>query len=80
MTKPTKWHVRQAKRGQPGHPPSLIIVFVYTQWIAKDQRFLQADSEGSDSDLADAQADLRLLLLVLSCSGSILKLLEKSYS
>ena len=25
MTKPTKWHVRQAK-DQHGHPPSLIIV------------------------------------------------------
>ena len=27
MTKPTKWQVRPANTGQPGHPPSLIGVF-----------------------------------------------------
>ena len=34
-----------------------------TQWVAKDPRFLHADSEDSDqtwSDWADAQADLSL--------------------
>ena len=45
------------------------------QWVAKDRRFLQADSEDW-SDWADAQADLSLrwahtvTLLVLSCRGS----------
>ena len=32
---------------QPGHPPSLIRVFV-AQWVAEDQMFVHADSEDSD--------------------------------
>ena len=54
---------------QPGHPPSLIRVFAGTQWVAKVQSFLHADSEDSDqagqirlarSGWTDAQADLSL--------------------
>ena len=35
---------------QPGSPPSLIRVFAVRsiQWVAKDPRFLHADSEDSD--------------------------------
>ena len=33
---------------QPGHPPSLIRVFAFAQWVAKDPSFLHADSEDSD--------------------------------
>ena len=33
---------------QPGHMPSLIRVFTYTQWVANDSSFLHADSEDSD--------------------------------
>ena len=44
MTKPTKWHVRPAKTDQPGHPESSLCA----QWVAKDLRFLQSDSEDSD--------------------------------
>ena len=34
--------------GQPGHPPSLIRVIACVLWIAKDLRFVHADSESSD--------------------------------
>ena len=43
---------------QPGHLPNLIRVFAVHS-IAKDPRFLHADSEDW-SDWADAQADLSL--------------------
>ena len=33
---------------QPGHPHSLIRVFAYAQWVAKDPRFLHTDGEDSD--------------------------------
>ena len=33
---------------QPGHPPSLIRVSLCSQWVAKDQSFLHADSKYSD--------------------------------
>ena len=33
---------------QPGHPPSVIRFFACAQWVAKDPRFLHADSEDSD--------------------------------
>ena len=45
---------------QLGYPPSLIRVFLCTQWVAMGPRFLQTDSEDSWSDWADAQADLSL--------------------
>ena len=46
---------------QPGHPPSLIRETspLCAQWVAKDPRFLHADSENSDQT-GDAQADLSL--------------------
>ena len=55
---------------QPGHPPSLIRDFVCAVWVAKDARFLHADSEDC-SDWANAQADLssmgaQVISLVLS--------------
>ena len=34
--------------GQPRHPPSLIESSLCAQWVAKDPRFLHADSEDSD--------------------------------
>ena len=60
MTKSTKWHVRPAKTQisqgirRVWSEPSLC-----AQWVAKDPRFLRADS-GDWSDWADAQADLSL--------------------
>ena len=46
MSKPTKWLC--PAKDQSGHPPSLIRVFVYVQWVPKDPSFLHADTEGSD--------------------------------
>ena len=57
LTKPIKWHVHPAKT-----QISLCIHTVWSesllcaQWVAKDPRFLHADSEHW-SDWADAQAD-----------------------
>ena len=61
---------------QPGHPPSLIRVFA-AQWVAKDPRFLHADSEDSDQTgrmhrLIWVFAGRTFILLVLSCSGSFM--------
>ena len=45
MTKPTKLYVPSDDSAQPGHPPSLIRVFIS---VAKDPNLLQADNEDSD--------------------------------
>ena len=78
MTKPTKWHVRPAKTQIslgicPGWSESLLC----TQRVAKDPTFLHADSE--DSDLTGWMPRLiwvfsgrTVILLVLSCGGSLL--------
>ena len=52
MTKPTKWPVRPAKTSAPIWSKSSLCA----QWIAKDPRFLHADSEDW-SDWVDAQVD-----------------------
>ena len=60
MTKPTKWHVRQAKTQiSLGIRPVWSESSLCAQWVAKDPSFLHADSEDW-SDWADAQADLSL--------------------
>ena len=64
---------------QPGHPPSLIRVFVVLQWVAKDPSFLHADSEDSDQTwrmlrLTRVFAGRTTTLLVLTSGGSIHKL------
>ena len=46
--KTNKVSVRPAKTDQPGHPPSLSYSSLCAQWVAKDPRFLHADSEESD--------------------------------
>ena len=57
MTKPTKWHVRPAKTQiSLGIRPDWSESSLSTQWVAKEQSFLHADSEDW-SDWADAQAD-----------------------
>ena len=64
--KTNKWHVRPAKSQiSLGIRPVWSESSLCTQWVAKDQSFLHADSDDSDqtwlwSDWADAQADLRL--------------------
>ena len=76
MTKPTKWHVRPVKT-----QISLGICLVWSksslcaQWVAKDPRFLHADSEDSDQTgrmprLIWVIAARTLILLVLSWGGS----------
>ena len=55
MAKPAKWPVRTAKTGQTGRVWSESLLCA--SWVAKDTRFLHADSEDSDSD---PQADLSL--------------------
>ena len=76
MTKPTKWHVCPAKTAI-----SLGIRLVWSesslcaQWVAKDPKFLHADSEDSDQTgrmprLIQVFAGHTLILLVLSCCGS----------
>ena len=62
---------------QLGHPPSLIRVFACAQWVAKDPSFLHTDSEDSDwtgrmPRLIWVFAGRTLILLVLSCRGSIM--------
>ena len=60
MTKPTEWHVCQAKTPiSLGFHPVWSESSLYTQWVAKDPSFLHADSEDW-SDWADTQADLSL--------------------
>ena len=52
-------------------------VFACAQWVAKDPRFLHADSEDTDQTRLHDQADLlgtQVILLVLSCSSSITNL------
>ena len=76
MTKPTKWHAPSKDSDQPGHPPSLIRVFVVPMkklWIL---RYPVSAQRRLWSDCANAQADLSsqgsyIILLVLSCSGSV---------
>ena len=58
-----------------GQPPRLIRVFPSAQWLAKDPRFLHADSEDSDQTgrmprLIWVFAGRTLILLVLSCRTS----------
>ena len=49
MTKPTKWHVRQAKtRISLGIRPVWSESSLCAQWVANDPSFLHADSEDSD--------------------------------
>ena len=50
---------------------------LYAQWVAKDPKFLQADNEDSDQTgrmprLIWVFAGRTLILLVLSCRGSII--------
>ena len=60
VTKPTKWHVRPAKTHiSLGICPVWSESSLCAQWVAKNPRFLHADSEDW-SDWADAQADLSL--------------------
>ena len=44
----TNESARSEDSDQPEHSPSLIRVFSCSQWVAKDPRFLHADSEDSD--------------------------------
>ena len=60
---------------QPGHPPSLIRLFLCTQWVAKGPNFHHADSEDADqtgwtSRLIRVFAGRIVILLVLSCRSS----------
>ena len=60
---------------QSGHQPSLIRVFAYAQWVAKDPSFRHEDSEDSDQTgrmprLIWVFAGRTLNLMVLSCRGS----------
>ena len=49
VTKSTKWHVRQSKtQFSLGIRPVWLESSLCAQWIAKDPRFLHADSEDSD--------------------------------
>ena len=58
MTKPTKWPVHPVKTQiSLGIHPVWSESSLCTQWVAKDPRFLHADSEDW-SDWADAQANL----------------------
>ena len=60
MTKPTNWPVRLAKTQiSLGIQPVWSESSLCAQWVAKDPRFLHADSEDW-SEWADAQADLSL--------------------
>ena len=67
--KPTNWHVRPVK--------TQISLGIRAQWVAKDPRFLHADSEDSDQTgrmprLIWVFAGRTVILLVLSWGGSFL--------
>ena len=73
-TKPTKWVCAQQRLRSDIHPvwPESSLC---TQWIAKDPRFLHADSKESDQTgrmprLIWVFAGRTVILLVLSCRGS----------
>ena len=74
MTKPTKLTVHKAKTQiSLGIHPVWSESLLCAQWVAKDPRFLPADSEDC-SDWVDAQADVsslgaQVILLVLSCGA-----------
>ena len=48
VTKPTKWHVRQARLRSAWASTQSDQSSLCAQWVAKDHSFLQADSEDSD--------------------------------
>ena len=73
--KPTKWHVRPAKTHQPGHPPSLIRVFLSawrkhgslaTHWAQCED----SDQTGRMPRLIWVFARRTIILLVLPWGGS----------
>ena len=71
----TIWQNQQNECAPSEDSPSLISVFACDQWVAKDPRFLHADSEDSDQTgrmprLIWVFAGRTLTLLVLSCRGS----------
>ena len=76
MTKPTKWHVRTTKTQiSLGIRPVWSEYSLCAQWVAKDPRFLHADSEDSDQTgrmprLSWVFAGCTVILLVLSWGGS----------
>ena len=82
--KTNKMTVRPAKTDQPGHPPSLIRVFVCAQWVSKDPSFLHTDSEDSDQTgriprLVWVFAGRTVILFVLSWGGSNLVLQTQTF-
>ena len=78
MTKPTKLHVRPAKTHiSLGIRPVWSESLPCAQWVANDPSFLRTDSEDPDQTgrmprLIWVFAGRTLILLVLSCRGSIL--------
>ena len=76
MTKPTKWHEQPMKTHiglsiRPVRSESLVCAL----WLAKDQRFLQVDSEVSDQTgwlprLIRVFPGAHVIWLVLLCCGS----------
>ena len=78
---PTKWHVRSAKT-QPGHPPSLIIVFAFGMKIPWVLSYPWSAQRRLWSDWTDAQADPSLRMgaqisLFLSSSVSYIDVIYK---
>ena len=78
MTKPTKWERPMKTQVSLGICPIWSESSLYAQWVAKDTRFLHADSEDSDQTgqiprLIWVFAGRTLILLVLSCCVSNVK-------
>ena len=72
MTKTTKWVCPQRRQISLGIHPVWSVSPLCAQWVAKDPRFLHADSEDSDQTgwmprLIWVFAGRTLILLVLSC-------------
>ena len=77
MTKPTKWLCAQRRQISLGIRPVWSASSMCAQWVAKDPRFLHADSEDSDKTgrmprLIWVFAGCTVTLLVLSCHGSLI--------
>ena len=75
ITKPTKWLCAQRRQISLGIGPDWSESSLCAQWVAKDPRFLHADSEDSDPigrmpRLICVFSGRTLILLVLSCRGS----------
>ena len=84
MTKPTNWVCTQRRLRSAWASAQSDQSSLCAQWVAKDQRFLHADSEDTDQTgrmprLIWVFAGCTLILLALSCRGSFINTSNYNY-